>query len=87
MNLQDMLQLLERLHALGAKHFKCRDLEVSFTGAGDVAISVAAPVVTPEAPSPPPAYSPENTQKVQEMIDLLKMKDEDLANQIFPEGA
>lgn len=96
MNLQETLALLDKLNAVGAKHFKSSDLEVSLAAQSFVHTSGDAQPITgiqqtivtnnlPEQPKEP--YNAENTAKAKNLIDMLKMTPEELANQIFPEGA
>ncbi len=95
MNLTETLQLLDKLKAVGARHFKSNDLEVDLEfqpwvqlNTTNVVAEKASTInMVPPEPPPPPAYSAANTQKVQDLIDLLKAKDEELVNKIFPEGA
>lgn len=85
MNLQETLQLLDKLGSMGAKRFKSNELEIDFG-----AVAQKTVVVTNQEPVQPPPSQPinqENTRKVQALIDLLKAKDEELVNTIFPEGA
>ena len=87
MNAQEVLQILDKLKAIGAHHFKSEDFEVSIAEKMEVRLGKEfLPPEPPQAPPPSP-HNPQNTQKVQELIDLLKMKDEQLVNTIFPEGA
>ena len=83
MNLQETIHLLDKLNSIGAKHFKSGDLEVSLGG------EMVYPGIKEPAkpPQPEPAYSPENTEKAHQLLNLMKMSAEELANQIFPEGA
>lgn len=97
MNLAETLQLLDKLNYVGAKHFKSADFEVDMTlpepskRLSTVTQSTTQPISEPmEQPSEPkftPTQAQENTRKAQELIDLLKRKDEEILNTIFPEGA
>jgi hypothetical protein len=97
MNLAETLQLLDKLKELGVTRFQDGAFEVTMSGIPapmHIHMPPEAPVPIPEpAPLPPKpktqaqAYNEENTKKMQALIDLLKMKDEELANTIFPDGA
>ncbi len=89
MNLTETLALLDKLNAVGAKHFKSPDLEVSL-GGGTHAVVAHPPAVPVPAPPVVPVtepYNAQNTKAVEDMIDLLKSKDEALLDKIFPAGA
>jgi hypothetical protein len=88
MNLQETIALIEALKANGATHFKSNDFEVTLLGGRPVLAHSAIP----EAPVVPPPHihepiDPVQTQKAQDLIDLLKLKDDELVNKIFPDGA
>jgi hypothetical protein len=88
MNLEETLKLLQALKANGATHFKSSDFEVTLIGGLPVLEVPAAQSLSPaEAPVAPPPYDQEATEKVQELIDTLKLNDEALVNKIFPDGA
>ncbi len=90
MNLTETLALLDKLNAIGARHFKSGDFEVSrdwVTSNGkdnNVDLPKPAPVIQPTVTEP---YNAQNTKAVEDMIDLLKSKDEALLDKIFPAGA
>lgn len=94
MNVQDSLALIKALKEAGATHFKSPEFgEITLVhDQSDEEIVVTEPVTsipakereqTPGAP----VENVEATKKVVEAINLLKMNDEQLANQIFPDGA
>ena len=78
------MELIAALKDAGALHFKSHDFEVSFAVG-------AAPLVQPSPPpSVPVDYPPVNqeaTARAQDVIDKLKMNDEELLDKLFPAGA
>lgn len=90
MNLEETLKLLDKLKSVGATQFRDGTFEVTLS---DRTIPMVTRSPEPQqAPVPvpkpqPQSYNEENTKKMQALIDLLKMKDEELANTIFPDGA
>ncbi len=92
MNLSETLQLLDKLRALGVTRFKDGGFEVDLSRDMPITIHMPSePVATNAEPPSEPKYTPtrneENTRKAEALIDLLKRKDEDILNHIFPEGA
>ena len=95
MNVQDSLALIKALKEAGATHFKSPEFgEITLVhDQSDEEIVVTEPVTSipaKEREQTPASPAPENveaTKKVVEAINLLKMNDEQLANQIFPDGA
>lgn len=89
MNLVETLQLLDKLAATGVTYFKSNDFVIELRGPMNVANDANKAISLAPQPTPKPSeqYSESNTKKVQDLIDLLKSKDEELVNQIFPEGA
>jgi hypothetical protein len=94
-NLSDTTHLIQALKANGVVHFKSHDFEVKFnTSAGE---SLNNEVATYTAPADVPVkmdqpvenvtYDPVETKKAQDLVDLLKLKDDDLVNKLFPDGA
>lgn len=99
MNLQETLELLKVLRDSGATHFKSHDFEVTLNRGTDLRpleapTDVSSPPPIPQVPPTPPNasiedsshYNKETTKKVEDLIDLLKSKDEDLVEKIFPLG-
>jgi hypothetical protein len=87
MNLSDTVELINALKSKGVLHFKSHDFEVSFKPSGvetHVGSEQSMQVVTP-APEGP--IDPVATQKAQDLIDILKLKDDALVDKIFPDGA
>jgi hypothetical protein len=91
MGTEEMLSIIDALKAAGATHFKCRDFAVRL-GRSGVGKAVKKPLsqriagdVAP--PPPPPEYNAENTAKAESLLDLIKGKDEQLLDVIFPDGA
>lgn len=100
MNLQETVELLNTLKSTGAKYFKSNDLEVSFSsfvvgqhaqalkpGNFDHPGHVEPDTIQMKEPDLPRGFNPVDTKKAEDLIDILKMKDEDLVNKIFPAGA
>lgn len=97
MNLQETVELLNTLKSTGAKYFKSNDLEVSFTHfvideqstrpPKHNPVGELIPDITMKEPDLPRGFNPVDTKKAEDLIDILKMKDEDLVNKIFPAGA
>lgn len=87
MNLQETLQLLDKLHSVGVTRFKSGELELDLRGPLNVA-DANKPVIPPLPQQPETEqYNAENTKKAEALIDLLKRKDDEILNHIFPEGA
>lgn len=86
MNLQETLQLLEKLNSVGATQFKSPEFQIELRGPAN---EPPKPVIALTEPLPTPSAQQvaENTRKAEALIDLLKRKDEEILNQIFPEGA
>ena len=87
MNLQETVELLHALKASGAKYFKSSDMEVRLGENSEPEILTMKPR-EPIRPAPiEPKYDPVATKQTEDLIDLLKMKDEELVNKIFPAGS
>lgn len=91
MNAQETLAILEALHSRGAIHFKSGDFEVSF---GAAAVTKGKPLTQDEHISSAmqgyqdgSLYNPAATKRAEDLVDLLKSKDEALLDKIFPAGA
>jgi hypothetical protein len=87
MNASETAELISALKAQGVLHFKSHDFEVHF-GTDPAPLTIPKPI--PEKlpyVEPPQAIDPVQTQRAQDLIDLLKLKDDDLVNKIFPDGA
>lgn len=93
MNLQETIALIGALKEAGATHFKSNDFEVHLGNDGtgiqplaqtheSVFRKDAQTIQKDEGP-----IDQEKTQKIEDVIDLLKMKDDQLLDKIFPEGA
>ncbi len=88
MNLTETLALLDKLKAVGAKHFKSADLQVDLEAQSWVHVDTLPDAKRPEPAAPvTEPYNAQNTKAVEDMIDLLKSKDEALLDKIFPAGA
>lgn len=85
MNLTETLALIEALKANGVTKFKSRDLKIYFDG------SSLIPSKSADVPrgtiSEPVTENKEATEKLKDLISTLRMSPEELANQIFPDGA
>lgn len=88
MNLDETIKLLQALKANGATYFKSNDFEVNLIGGQPVVEAPSVRSLPPaEVPVAPPPFDPIATEQAQELIDTLSMKDEDLVNKLFPDGA
>lgn len=82
MNLAETLELIRGLKAAGATHFKSDDFEVTLNAYSPLPM-MSEPVPMPEAP----VINEEATDKLKELIETMKLNDEDLIDKIFPAGA
>jgi hypothetical protein len=90
MNLQETLSLIEALKYAGVTKFKSLEHEISFDGGSYVKKEETKTQVKASGDIVPNQEVHENkeaTKKIEDLISTLKMSDEDLANQIFPDGA
>lgn len=89
MNIAETVELLQILKSVGATHFKSNDIEVRLGGGKPASLKyqVHREPLQPELPKQEEPLNPEATQRAQDLIDLLKMKDDQLVDQIFPDGA
>jgi hypothetical protein len=98
-NAEDTLSIISALKASGATHFKSRDFEITF-GTPQVSVDklvtqagLGAWVPTPKTSSATthvsddPVANEEATKKLKEMIETLKLSDEQLMDKVFPAGA
>lgn len=88
------MELLHALRETGALHFKSQDFEVSFTSVSEPIVfqnnrthPSPEPQVSAPLDYPPPPVNQEAVGRVQSVMDTLKLKDEELANALFPDGA
>ncbi len=87
MNLAETIALVEALKLAGVTKFKSAELDISFE-APTKHKKKASPSAPEEKPSEEsPLLNTEATEKLKDLISTLKMSDEELANQIFPDGA
>lgn len=89
MNLQETLELVQALKLAGATHFKSNDFEITLDNSVQVKEEWVVNKPKPEVP-----LTPEQTkatevanEKIKSMISTLQMTPEQLADQIFPNGA
>ena len=88
MNINETLQLLEALRLCGAKHFKSADFEISMDAKAPVqSLAGAGGTSAPAGNTHPTVENKEATKRAEDLIQTLKLKDEDLMNKIFPAGA
>lgn len=97
MNAQEVLQIIQALKEAGGSYLSLPGLELRLNP-GAPLMPIEAPTVaprpsthsqpslkSPEAPIEPPSPLNEDaTKRVEDVIDLLKMKDEELVDKIFP---
>lgn len=79
--------LIRTLREVGATHFKSRDLEVTLSSQG---VSVSSPPFSNPVTvhkSEPITENKEATEKIKELIETLKIPDDQLMDTIFPAGA
>lgn len=81
MNLQETLLLIEALKASGVTKFKSLEHDIIFDG------SVSIPIVKSKDPIELVVENKEAAEKIKDLINTMKMSPEELANQIFPDGA
>ena len=90
MNVNETLQILQALQACGATHFKSQDFEISIsskTGASvEQIVSPSLPPVQAQVPAVP-QENKEATEKLKALINTMSLSPEQLADQIFPNGA
>lgn len=86
MNLVETLQIIAALREVGAISFKSKDFEISI---GHGAMVPVRPSVLPPSPEhvPPSQPSPEDTEKLKDLINTMKLDDNQLFDKIFPAGA
>jgi hypothetical protein len=78
MNLAETVELIAVLKAAGVSEFKSLEHNIVFKGDVTKLQSKPAPIAE---------ISAENTEKAVDLLNTLKMSPEELANQIFPDGA
>jgi hypothetical protein len=91
---RELMELVAALRANNVSKFTYRELTVMFSDTPSfVQVAPGQPVTfgtMPNAPIPTPSAPIGNqaaTERIQELIDTLKLKDDELVNKIFPEGA
>lgn len=84
MNFAETVALIEALKSAGVTRFKSLEHEISFGAVAKIDVPRGT-IETPEAP--PVAENKEATNKLKDLISTLRMSPEELANQIFPDGA
>lgn len=94
MNLQETIALIGALKEAGATHFKSHDFEVTLDGEQKIHVGAGniyyppGPVEAPSAELKGEApIDQEKTKKIEDLIDVLRMKDDQLVDQIFPAGS
>ena len=88
MNITETLQLLEALKACGAKHFKSADLEITMDGTARVHTTAGAGGTSvPVVETTPMVENKEATKRAEDLIQTLKLNDNELLDKIFPAGA
>lgn len=95
MNVEETIAIIEALKLAGAVSFKSRDFEVSLRRGKLVKREPNAPArkYTPVARDTTPPieadvpFNPVDTKKAEDLIDILKRRDEQIMDLVFPEGA
>jgi hypothetical protein len=82
MNVSETLAIIEALKASGATYFKSQDFEIRIEPSSKKE-SIAKPKPQEEKSEAEVSAS----KKIADMINTINMSPEDLANQIFPDGA
>lgn len=85
MNFAETVALIEALKAAGVTKFKSLEHEIAFGGTAQPSLQPDVPRGTMEVP--PITENKEATEKLKDLISTLRMSPEELANQIFPDGA
>lgn len=81
------MELLGALSRSGVVHYKSLDLEIKFGAPTAAPVEPPKPGVLPNPEHPAPIQTDEQKDKIQELIDTMKMDDESLLDKIFPAGA
>jgi transcription initiation factor IIE alpha subunit len=81
LNIQETLALIEALKASGVIKFKSQEHEIEFNV--NHTVNIKKPEVTQELPP----ETKEATEKLKNLINTISLSPEELANQIFPDGA
>jgi hypothetical protein len=85
MNVQEQLALIEALRLAGATHYKSDDFEITLNSSNTPTISQPAAGQSTLAATALEGQAV--TEKLKDLISTLNMTPEQLANQIFPNGA
>lgn len=86
MNHQERLELLGALSRAGVTYYKSHDLEINFDRDKPAPLKGLAAWL-PEVDKPAPNEAQVPPEKLNELIDTLKMDDAALLDKIFPAGA
>jgi len=88
-NLQETIALIGALKQAGVTHFKSADFEVTLGRSKTRETSNEPEPIQPphESTQQEQPINKENTQKAEDLIEMLTMKDEQLVDRIFPAGA
>ncbi len=87
MNLQETLALIEALRLAGVTKFKSLEHDIILEAPLTTSGNQLSPKKTVEPVETPIAENKEATEKLKDLISTLKMSDEELLNQIMPDGA
>lgn len=87
MNIQETLALIEALKASGVKKFKSHEYEIEFGLSHSKASVKEAEQLPLPISSEHVKATEEANKKISELINTIKMTPEELADQIFPNGA
>jgi hypothetical protein len=86
-NLQETLALIEALRTSGVKRFKSFEHEIELSPSpDDFKVKKLEPLPEVKTPEEAAAVAKANEQ-IKGLLNTIKMSPEELANQIFPDGA
>lgn len=87
MNLQETIDLIGALKKAGATHFKSADFEVTLGKSTTRQEPDQITMAEPKSEIPEATINQANTKKAEDLIEMLTMKDDQLIDRIFPDGA
>jgi uncharacterized protein YaaN involved in tellurite resistance len=85
-NTQETIVLIQTLKEAGVVRFKSLEHDIEF-GQSTKRQLKESPTQLKESPEGLAVENKEATEKLKDLISTLKMSDEELANQLFPDGA
>ena len=87
MNLQETLQLVEALKLCGVLKFKSHEHEIELSNNGSPINVAKKEPLTKEQAEASAEVTAKATEQLKNLISTINMGPEELANQIFPDGA